>query len=247
MADISLLRPQIWKDNPKITAAVTTANEDIITGGTIDGLNMSVRLEGNADRVMRYRKMVMQGLGLQDAGLATGVQVHSSNIAIVEQPGEYADTDGLITKEKNLCLGILVADCAAILISDEKNGVIAALHAGWRGAVSNIVPDAIEVMISLGANPQSMKAYVSPCLSLKNFEVGEEVAEQFPEDCVDRESFSKPHVDLKKFIRSQMENDGILPESITIDDRCTISDTSLYSYRRQKQNSGRMMALICQK
>ena len=57
-------------------------------------------------------------------------------------PGYYTGVDGLITSF-NLLIGIKVADCAAILMSDPHAGVIAAVHAGWRGAASGILPNAI--------------------------------------------------------------------------------------------------------
>lgn len=246
MSHITLLRPNIWKDQNDITAAVSTSNEDVIKGGKIAGLNMSITIEENAPLVKKHRALVLHAMGLEYSGLATGGQVHSSNIANVTHPVFHPETDGLITSETNLALGILIADCAAVLIADRKNKVIAALHAGWRGAISNIVPDGIEDMIELGALSENMEVYISPCISMKNFEVGEEVAEQFPESCVNRTDYTKPHVDLKKFIHNQLISSGIPEDQITLDNRCTIEDKTLYSYRRQKHKSGRMMAIICQ-
>lgn len=247
MPELELLRPKIWKDTPGITAAVTTANTDFIKGGNISGLNMSITIEENRALIEKHRQLVLHAIGLKGVGLATGGQVHSSNITIVTEPVFHPQMDGLITTEKNLCLGILIADCAAVLIADRKNQVIAALHAGWRGAISNIIPDGIEIMLDSGAESREMEVYVSPCISIENFEVGEEVAEQFPDFCVNRTDYAKPHIDLKKFIHKQLTDAGIPPEQISMDDKCTVSDTTLYSYRRQKTESGRMMALISQK
>lgn len=247
MTEISLLRPHIWQTTPDITAAVTTANMGQISGGKIPGMNMSISLEDDPERVYAYRKRVLEQLGLPNAGIATGGQVHSNTIAVVDSPGHHPETDGLITTASDIFLGILVADCAAILLADRKNKIIAALHAGWRGAVSHILPKALERMNQLGSEYQHIEAYISPCISLEKFEVGDEVAEQFPETFVDRANYRKPHVDLQGYLRQQLRDFGVSDQAITVDDRCTMSDSELYSFRRQKYESGRMMALICQR
>jgi copper oxidase (laccase) domain-containing protein len=107
------------------------------------------------------------------------------------------------------------------------------------------VPKGIEMMIEQGAKPENLHAFVSPCLSLKNFEIGQEVAEQFPDEQVDYESFAKPHLNLKGFIKQQLLEHKIPEESIEIHSACTVDDAeNYYSYRREGNQSGRMMALI---
>ena len=133
-------------------------------------------------------------------------------------------TDGFVSNTQGLALAIQVADCAAVLLGDSENKVIGAAHTGWRGAVADIVPKTIQKMKRLGAASTYIKAFVSPCISLQNFEVGEEVAAQFPDKFVDRTNYSKPHVNLKNFIEYQLMKEGILEEHIEIDDSCTIAD-----------------------
>jgi YfiH family protein len=143
-----------------------------------------------------------------------------------------------------LTLAIQVADCAAVLLWDENRKIIGALHAGWRGAVGEIIYIGIEKMMKQGASPSDMKAFISPCISIRNFEVGQEVADQFPPEFVDYSTFKKPHVDLKGFIKDQLMNKGLSEHNIEVRSECSVSNESFYSYRREGKKSGRMMALI---
>ena len=79
---------------------------------------------------------------------------------------------------------------------------------------------------------------------VNGIEVGDEVAEKFPDDFVDRTSYSKPHIDIKKYIEFQLLRAGILEENIEIHGSCTFSDSEFFSYRRDGKRSGRMMVII---
>ncbi|HKL16223.1 MAG TPA: polyphenol oxidase family protein, partial [Balneolaceae bacterium] len=94
--------------------------------------------------------------------------------------------------------------------------------------------------------PKQMKCYISPCLSMKNFEIGEEVALRFPTTFINRNIGKKPHLNLKAFLEQELINAGVRKNSIDIDSRCTIDDTSFYSFRRERDKAGRMLAFITQ-
>ncbi len=177
--------------------------------------------------------------------MAVAKQVHGKKVTWVSRNGLYTDTDGLITRTPGLTIGIKVADCAAILFSDPVNGIVAAVHAGWRGAVGGIHHNAIERMIEAGSNPQDIVAWISPCIGIQSFEVGEEVAVQFPDQFVHREGFKKPHVDLGGFLEADLISAGLNPTNLTRDGRCTVEHPDLFwSFRREKESAGRMLAMI---
>lgn len=232
--------------NTQVTQAVfTESNREIVnTFESIPGLNLGINTNTPDSIIQKNLSLLFAELGWDIQQLATANQVHGSNIQIIEKPGVYENTDGLITKAKNLALGIRVADCAAVLIADPSSEVIGAFHAGWKGTAGNIIPKGIKKMISLGADTDQMIAYVSPCISKANFEVGEEVASIFPDAFVDRISYTKPHVDLKAFILHQLIQGGIKKMSIEVDEGCTVEDDQFYSYRRERSLAGRMLALI---
>src|SRR5690625_6312525 len=93
-------------------------------------------------------------------------------------------------------------------------------------------------MNGAGGDPQHMRAYISPCISLENFEVGEEVARQFPNEFCDYVSWDKPHIDLKGFLLSELLEAGISERKILTSEYCTMEDTRFYSYRREKEKAG---------
>lgn len=218
--------------------------ENINSDHKIAGLNLGLNTDELQEVVAQNRKLLMRELGIESQQLAYAKQVHKTHIEKVNVGGEYPDTDGMVTNKGNLVLAIQVADCSAILLGDSKNRVIGAAHAGWRGAAGNICIKVLDKMKDLGADPTHIKAFISPCISLKNFEVGPEVAQQFPSQYVDYSSYEKPHVDLSLFLKDQLINEGVPVENIEVHQKCTIDNEDLYSYRRQKEKSGRMMALI---
>lgn len=243
-SQIKFIRPQLL-NNEVISSWFSLRNQQTFNPKhDIPGLNLGLNTNEKEEVIFENRELLLSEIGLEAHQIAFATQIHQTNVQYAEQGGTFPNTDAFVTDKKNIALAIQVADCAAILMADMKNKVIGAAHAGWRGAVGNVVPKTIDKMQELGAKPENMKVFVSPCISLENFEVGAEVAEQFPDEFVDWERFEKPHVDMKGYINDQLLNKGIAQNNIEIDDSCTISDTSFYSYRRQKEKSGRMMGII---
>lgn len=242
----SLLKPDLLKEKENIQAWFTLKNKEFGVGNqAIPGLNLGFNTAEQKGIVTENRRVLYDHLGLDEQWIASAEQVHSNNVQFVTQGGNYPATDGLLTVVPGLTLVIQVADCAAVLLWDSQNKVIGALHAGWRGAAGDIVPAGLEKMGKQGADHRNLKAFISPCISLKNFEVGEEVACQFPNRFVDYEHFAKPHVDLKGFLAHQLREGGLVEKNIEISEGCTMEGiTSFYSYRREEEQSGRMMALI---
>lgn len=241
---IKYIKPENLNNEP-ISSWFTLRNQDSVhPKKAISGLNLGLNTNEAASTVLANRHLLLNEIGVAESQIAYAVQVHQTDVKVVERGGIYENTDGFVTSESGLALAIQVADCAAILLGDPQNGVVGAAHAGWHGAAGGIIPKTVQVMLAQGANPSEIKVFVSPCISLKNFEVGEEVAKEFPDKFVDRTKYAKPHVDLKAFLKQQLLDAGIKPEHIEIDDSCTIENENFYSYRRQKDKSGRMMGII---
>jgi hypothetical protein len=211
----------------------------------IPGLNIGLNSGDTQQAVLENIHQLCSSIGEKHKNLALANQIHSNQVLEVKEGGVYPNVDGFVTKTRDVILGIQVADCGAILMGDFENKVIGAAHAGWRGAISEIVPNTIKKMLALGANTKHIKVYVSACLQSHNFEVGDEVAIKFPEHLVDRTSYLKPHVNLPGLLFDQMLDSGLLSTNIEIDGRCTIDYENLfYSYRREMGKTGRMLALI---
>ncbi len=238
--------PDSVENSHQVQAWFSLKNSDKeAPAGIIKGLNVGFNTPETKKVVTENRARLSKALNLDSQNIAYARQIHSNNVQTVFRGGTYPQTDALVTHISDLTLAIQVADCAAVLLWDDLNNVIAAAHAGWKGAVGQIVPLTIKRMISLGAEPLQIKAYVSPCISSQNFEVGTSVAKLFPDKFVDYERYNKPHINLKGLIASQMEESGVLRANIEIDEDCTIEkDEHYYSYRREGKMSGRMMGLI---
>lgn len=242
---MKLIRPSVFSESSNVVAAFTESNrEERPDGYSEKGINFKLNGSPNRAAVENNYKELLKELDLNSTTIALAKQVHGSNIQIVQKSGIYKDTDGLITSIKEMPLGIQVADCAAVLIADEQNEIIGAFHAGWRGAVANIIPKGLNEMESIGGNIKNFKVYISPCISQRMFEVGEEVALQFPEKFVDRFTYSKPHIDLKGFLKDQMEKVGVKKSQIEVSPECTMQDLRFFSYRREREKAGRMLGLI---
>lgn len=202
------------------------------------GINTSTPL----DKTHSNRARFITEIGLDSNSLAIVRQVHGTDVIKADQAGILGEADGLITNKPGLSIGILVADCAAVLVCDPKNRVVGAFHAGWRGAAGGIMSNGIQKMKDLGGT--EFYVWLSPCIGLNAFEVGEEVAEQFPSEFVHTKGFDKPHVDLKSFLIGQLQDIGIQRDRIFADSRCTYEDSNFFSYRRQGRESGRMLGVI---
>jgi len=240
---INFIRPTLL-NNMQISSWFSLRNHEILHQNKIPGLNLGLNTDEEKEVVLQNRQLLRDEIGVGDNNIAFATQVHKTHVEVVEKAATYPETDAMVTRTPNIALAIQVADCSAVLLGDPENKIIGAAHAGWRGAADDIIPKTISKMKTLGAEIEQIQAFVSPCICLENFEVGEEVAAQFPDEFIDREHYKKPHVDLKAFIRFQLLNEGMLESKIELDTHCTIDDDRFYSYRRQKEKSGRMMGVI---
>lgn len=236
----SYLQPTHFPED--IRAFFTLKNPHRNSERNIPGLNLGMNTDDD-EIIAQNREAFLSRVGIDSDSLAYVHQIHSDKIVEIDKPGEYGKADGMITNKKGITLGIKVADCGPVLMADTESDWIAAIHAGWRGAAEQIHLKALTMLEERGVEPHNLKIYIGPCISAQNFEVGEEVAEQFPENVVLR-NYKKPHVDLKQYLRNSLLAAGVMESHIEIDPRCTISDERFYSYRREGEHSGRMMAFI---
>lgn len=165
------------------------------------------------------------------------------------------EADGVITDDPSVALVVRVADCAPVLLADRRLGVTAAVHAGWRSTMQRILPAAIDEMSSTyGTRPGDLVAAIGPLLGACCGEMGEDVVEMFraaahPQAALDRwfsrEPGKRPHLDLGRANREQLEMSGVAPDAIHAAGLCTRSHPDVFhSYRAAGANAGRMAAVI---
>lgn len=231
---------------PSISAGFST-RQGGVSQPPFDSLNLGLSTADSKESVRKNRAIAAASLGLTEADMAIAGQVHGADVLTVTEPGLFPGFDGLVTRTPGLLLSISAADCAAVLLADPVAGVIGACHAGWRGHVAGIERNTLQAMVALGASPTHIRAFIGPCISQKNFEVGDEVAVQFDDGFVERNvSTGKAHVDLSGSIMASLMKGGVLHPNLEQSPLCTFQETDqLFSYRAQKGKTGRMMGMIC--
>jgi hypothetical protein len=154
-------------------------------GGVSEGLYASLNTgPGSGDDAARVAENRRRTLARLDPGagyLATAYQVHSAEVVVAESPWFPGPprADAVVTRQTGLACGALAADCAPVLIADPHARIVAAVHAGWRGALAGVIEAAVWAMVGQGASLERMTAAVGPCIGPKSYEVGLEFLEAF--------------------------------------------------------------------
>ncbi len=169
-------------DSPTVRHGFFTRDGGVSTG-LFASLNCGLGSSDDPEAVRENRRRAMEALGLGIDALATVHQVHSADVAVVEQPWPQAErprVDAMVTKRKGVALGILTADCTPVLFADERAGIIGAAHAGWRGAVGGVLEATIAAMEREGASRKRIIAAIGPCIGFGSYEVGPEFPAAVP-------------------------------------------------------------------
>jgi YfiH family protein len=240
------LQPRIFDAIPGLIAAESTRHGGV-SQGNYTALNLGLSTEDDPIAVEENRRIFFQSLGLSPAQIASAYQIHGDAILKVDQAGRADGYDALITNVPNIFLTVTIADCTPILIADPRTRAVAAIHAGWRGTIAEIVSKTITRMqAEFGVQPQDCLAYIGTCIDECSFEVNADVADHFESDYKRwDESLQKYFVDLKAANRAQLIGAGILPEKIEVSPYSTVvNNADFYSYRKEKGVTGRMLNLI---
>lgn len=197
--------------------------------------------EDDPNNISENRKLALLAAGMNPENVSRLNQVHG-NVVCVGKAGNQTG-DALVTKEKGLTLAIGAADCYPILFHDPKNKIIGAAHAGWRGTLARISKNTIEAMEKLGAERKFICAAIGPGISGKNYEVSDEVIEQFRSANFPSTCWEGRNLDLLEANKFVLRESGIDEKNLWALGRCTTED-DFFSYRRDQGKTGRMWACI---
>jgi YfiH family protein len=240
-----ILKPQLI-DAEEVIAAQSTRLEGV-SPEPFNSLNLGLSVQDDEKNVHKNRELFFGQLGIPLSQLSLSHQVHQNKVQVVERPGRSEGYDAQITNKRGVYLAVSIADCAPILIYDERNDAVAAVHAGWRGTTMGVVTNTLKQMKRVyGTNGRFCKAFIGACISFDVFEVGEEVAVNF-EEAFKRydEEKKKWFVDLKEANKKQLLDFGISSHQIEVSEYCTVKNNDLFfSHREEKGKTGRMMAVI---
>ena len=193
-----------------------------------DGFNVCHYTGDAAEHIAACREALGRYFGLGASDFIIPRQVHGTDIAVIEDKDfdhrMLECVDAVICTVPGLIIGVNTADCIPVILRDEEAGIVAAVHAGWRGAVAGIAEKCVGRMNELGA--KQIKAYIGAGICRDCFEVGEEVAERFPDSFVIRHPEKKPHVNLPAYVADRLRASGVTDIVQTAD--CTRHMTKRY-------------------
>lgn len=244
---------------PEITAFSTTRHGG--TGeGNYAGFNMNEYCGDMPEHTAACRKALAEELGVDESHIIMPHQTHDINPRIIGSeflslPQDICrmlleGVDSILTDVPGVCIGVSTADCVPVLLHDAAHNAVAAVHAGWRGTVKSVVLRAVtEMRLAYGTDAAALTAIVGPAISVKNFEVGDEVYNEFLEAKMPMDSIArreeKWHIDLPLCNKMQLMMAGLKEENIQMSGICTYDNADDYfSARRLGKESGRIFSGI---
>jgi purine-nucleoside/S-methyl-5'-thioadenosine phosphorylase / adenosine deaminase len=230
-------------------------------GGTSRGIYASLNCgPGSADapeQVAENRARVARHLAADHDDVVTLYQVHSATALSIDAPVSPSDrpkADAVVTRTPGLAIGVLTADCAPVLFADAQARVIAAAHAGWRGAVGGVLEATLAEMERQGGDRSRIHAAIGPAINQDSYEVGPEFEADLIKRCADNARFfarggpsGRAHFDLPGYVENRLIAAGL--REIERRTLCTYENESkLFSFRRSQHRAevdyGRQISAI---
>lgn len=215
-----------------------------IYGGISPAPFYSLNLGGTedlADHIAENRRLALSDLGIRFEQVSYLNQVHNNTVCEAN-PGKQTG-DALVTNSKNIALAVGAADCYPVLFYDDKNSVIGVAHCGWKGTLCRIVKNTLDEMIKRGAEKQYIKMAIGQGISMKNYEVSEDVIEQFRANGFPNSCWQNRQLNLLEANTFVALENGILFDHIWSMNRCS-TESDFFSYRRDNGKTGRMWGII---
>jgi YfiH family protein len=234
-----------------------------VSAAPYDSLNLGFHVGDDPAAVRENRRRIARAVGLPGGHAVVGDQVHGVRVGLVraaeagrgwEDPRTALPaTDALVTREQDVALAILVADCFPVAIWDAEAGVLAVAHCGWRGVAGRLVERVLRVMVAeYGAVPERCRAWIDVGIRPCCFEVGPDVvralAEAVPRDRTpgDQPDWLRPAAEpgpqargrasLPGCLQRQLVAVGIPPGGVSGSLECTsCSQQAFFSHRRATQ------------
>ena len=231
------------------------------SGPAGEHFNLSFATETFPGEVVTNRSSFCSGLGIDIGEIVVPRQVHGSRVATVTcaDRGRGARTwesaipatDAMITRDRDLFMFQIYADCTPLLFADPRNGIFGIAHAGWRGTADSIAGATVRQMTEqFETNPEDIIALIGPAIGACCYEVSGEVATAI-RDAAESDSVvamgprGRPHVDLAEANRLQLLSAGLGDRNILMSRVCTgCHVASYFSHRAEAGRAGRFAAVI---
>lgn len=252
--------------SPAVTAFTTTRHGGY-SKDNFASLNINPHRGDDPIAVEKNLRAVADEIGLDAGSIVRQHQVHETFLRNIDDSYFIMDRDerekwlegidGVVTNRRRTCIGVFTADCIPVLFFDPVQNAIGAAHAGWRGTVKRIAEKTVAFMTEkFGSNPQDIHAIIGPGITMKNFEVGQEVYDAFADAAFDMPSIARKmpvvnaladgpsekwHIDLPQCNRLQLISAGLNDENISLSGIDTYDNQyDYFSARRLKTGFGTM-------
>lgn len=242
-----------WDEAPQFGAAVAvTTRHGGESAVPYDTLNLGLHVGDDHQTVVRNRQLATAAFGVPLDTAVFARQVHGTSATLVgpddrgrgtlSEADALAATDILVTVSPEVTLAILVADCVPLALVDPQAGVLAAVHAGWRGTAAGSVAQAVRAMRDCGADVGRMHAFLGPAVHRDGYQVSEEVRQALSDavrpaalDPAVARADGAGHwlVDLIAANHQQLLACGV-PRDHIVDSTATTSDDAFFSDRAQR-------------
>ena len=211
-----------------------------VSTGKYAGLNINVNSGDAPQNIRRNYEIICQKFSLTPQNLFRLNQGVSADAVFITEPSfQQITADGVVTDKENIILSLSTADCAPVLLCDEKAHIIGAAHAGWRGAYKGIIENTVKLMISKGAKAHNIKAAIGPCILQPSLEMGAEVYEMFMEQSQENQKYFAPSnnkdhylLDLETYVYDKLIKQGLENISASHQDTYTRKE-EYFSFRRE--------------
>ena len=220
--------------------------------GIYKSLNCGEGSKDNKKKINNNLKLIAKKMNIKKNNLVLMYQTHGNRVVEIKRGNKKRKvfSDAIITKEKDIALGVVTADCVPILIYDKKNDIVGCIHAGWKGAFSGIIRNTISKIKR--KSKTEIYASIGPCIGKKSYEVGLEFYKRFISKSKKNKSYfefknkDKKFFDLRKFVHDKLKAHKVNIDHVNHD--TFREENNFFSYRRssllKEADYGRCISVI---
>ncbi|MDQ6958622.1 MAG: peptidoglycan editing factor PgeF [Mariprofundaceae bacterium] len=248
MSDDCFLRSELLSSHGAI--GIFSSRHGGISPPPFDSLNLGSGLGDDEGNVAHNLNILTSAASLPRTP-HRAIQVHGAGVLVCRNSGDqHQDQADILIGVDGAAIAVRVADCVPVLLADPEAGVIAAVHAGWRGTVAQATIHAVKAMVRHGAKPEQIFACIGPCIGPCCFEIDTNTANNLSRCCDGAHRFihhvdNETYADLAGINARQLRCAGITQAHIERISECTCCDEQrFYSWRRDGKMAGRHLAVV---
>ena len=226
-----------------------------VSEGFLGQMNLSFSRGDEESNVRENFERFARAAGFKTEDIVMSDQTHTTNVRVVTRtdcgagitrPKGWTDVDGFITDEPGVVLSTYYADCVPLYIVDPVRKAIGLSHSGWKGTAGRMGEVTVRAMTdTFGSNPSDLAAVIGPSICQDCYEVGEDVALRFPDDCLILRGGGKYQLDLAEANFRILKESGIRPDRIFKPEICTACNPGfLFSHRASRGRRGNLGAFL---